>query len=211
MRKIVNNKPSLILRIKWFFLGLFTPVQKWFQQLGSKESLITEEAVEAIMALAQPGDILLSYEFGRPTGKFIKGDYDHCALINNLKKVVDAVGDNFEAGKNIGGVRLNGLERWLYQMDGVCLIRPITPDPTINIKASQNANTFIGVGYDYKFKKGSETIYCSELAYLCYVTVFPKFLYYHEGDEILPQYYRDMCDEMSHHFELIFEFKGVKV
>lgn len=206
----MNNNPSLLTKIKWFFLGLFTPFQKMFQQLGSKESLITEEAVEAIMTLAQPGDILVSYEFGRPTGKLIKGDFDHAAMINNIKKVVDAVGDNYVDKKNIGGVRISGLERWLYQMDGVALIRPITPDPIINIKASQNANAYIGVGYDYKFKKGSETIYCSELPYLCYVTAFPKFLYYHEGDEILPQYYRDMCDDMSHHFELVYEFKGVK-
>lgn len=200
----------------------------WFQGLGSKESLITEEAVEAIMSLAQPGDILLSYEFGRPTGKLIKGDFDHAAMVNKKLKVVDAVGDhwvylqniivrilNFFTGKknekkNLGGVRVNGMERWLYQMDGVALIRPVIPDPIINLKAAANADTFIGVGYDYKFKKGSETIYCSELPYLCYVTVFPKFLYYHEDDEILPQYYRDMCDEKSHHFELVYEFKGVK-
>lgn len=216
--------------VKHFLLWLFIPVQKWFSRRGNQESKITKDAVDEIMNRAQGGDILLSFEFGRPTSLGIPGEWDHTAMINDVLDVVDAVGDLFiyksyslkdyildffRKNKkvkriNIGGVRKTPLEKWLYNMDGVALIRPITPNPDHNMMAAKRCNQFVGLGYDYIFTIGGEKIYCSELPYVSYIKDFPSFLWYHKGDEILPQYYRDMCDERPQHFQLIYEFKGEK-
>lgn len=209
---------KLISVIKRVFLFLSIPFQILLQRLGRQESLITKNAVDTIMKLAEPGDIIVCSEQGRPTSKLIKGDYDHAAIIpDNVLKVIDAVGDKYEMRMtptgmkkvNIGGVRINDIEKWLYQLKMVALIRPEIPVVNGNFKASVISNGQVGKGYDYLFDTGdNEKIYCSELPYYCYKLVYPSFLWYHKGDEILPQYYRDMCNEKSHHFKLIFEFKG---
>lgn len=204
MKKIVTN-------LKRFFLGLIIPIQKLLQRTGRQEAKITEEAVQAIMDMAEPGDILLCYESGRPTSRLIKGIYDHAVILGFNDKIVEAVGDRYEMVNgirtNVGGVRAVSFIKWLYQIDGVALIRPSLPR-YIREAASKNALKYIGWGYDYKFEHGPETIYCSELEYISYRTEDRNFMSdIKEDDEILPQDYRDRCDK---DFILIYEFKGGK-
>lgn len=161
-------------------------------------------AATEVLKSAKPGDILLSYEAGRVTSHFIKGQYKHAAIISDQMTVIDAVGDNFVDSVNIGGVRESDLLRWLYQMDRVALVRPNVPE-YIRMSAGREAPKFIGIGYDYVFSFGSEKIYCSELPYLCYRTYATGFMA-DTGDEILPQEYRDRCN--TNEFILIYEFKG---
>lgn len=182
------------------------------QRMGPQESKISADDVEMIVSLAQPGDILVSFELGRPTGKLIKGKYDHAAGIDDRLKVIDAVGDKFVKDeisgirKNLGGVRENDLRRWLYQMDGVALIRPTLPKD-LRARAGHNFRAYIGTSYDYEFEFGSEKIYCSELPYLGYITEIKTFLASEpEGVEILPQRYRDLSDGPS--FLLVYESKS---
>jgi hypothetical protein len=208
---------SLSQRIRNIILWLSTPFQRRIQVVGAQESRVPDEAVEAVERLAQPGDILLSYEFHKATSGAIKGTWKHAAILNDILKVVDCVGDEFVVdpvtgiAKNVGGCRVNSLTRWLHQMDGVALIRPITPIEGSNLEAAKNANKYVGRNYDYEFRRGNDTLYCSELPYVCYVEEFESFLWYHPNDkEILPSYYRDMCEEKPQHFKLVFEYKGTE-
>lgn len=192
-------------KIKHFFLWLITPIQKLLQRTGRQEAKITPEAVAIITEMAEEGDILVCYESGRPTSGLIKGIYDHAAILGEFDKVIEAVGDKFVDKINVGGVRDVHLIKWLYQVDGVALIRPNLPK-YIRQAAAKNAAKYIGIGYDYQFKFGSEKIYCSELEYLCYRTEYRNFMAdIGEDEEILPQEYRDRC---GNGFILIYEFNG---
>lgn len=191
--------------MKTFFLWLITPIQKFLQRTGRQEAKITPEAVKKILELAEEGDILVCYESGRPTSKLIKGDYDHAVMVGKGKVIVEAVGDKFVDKVNHGGVRSVDFTKWLYQVDGVALIRPSLPQ-YIRTRAAAAVLKFIGTGYDYVFKFGSENIYCSELPYLAYRPDVTGFMS-DTGDEILPQEYRDRCGK---DFYLIYEFKGGK-
>lgn len=189
--------------VKSFILWLITPIQKLLQRSGRQESKMTSKAVIEFMKYIDPGDILVCYESGRPTSKLIKGEYDHVAIVSATRSVIDAVGDKFVDGVNLGGVREVDLMKWLYQMDKVALIRPNLPN-YIRESAAKEAPKYIGIGYDYVFEYGSEKIYCSELPYLCYRIFVSNFMS-DTGDEILPQEYRDRC---NNDFILIYEFKG---
>lgn len=171
------------------------------QKLGRSEPKMNRKSVDLAMSLIKPGDILLSHENQRLTSLFIKGEYDHAAILGANGKVIEAVGDAFEDSKNIGGVRSVDLEEWLFLMDKVAIIRPMFSQE-INAAASANALSYIGKGYDYQFEIDKDKIYCSELIYLSYKTEckFPDL-----KGKILPQFYRYLCDDAN--FKLMFEFK----
>lgn len=196
---------TIAINVKHFFLWLSIPLQKFLQRSGRQESTITPEMVAEIKRLIQPGDSLVSTEQGRPTSHFIKGYFDHNVIVGPDLQIIEAVGDKFVNGVNVGGVREVNLEKWLYQLKGVALIRPNLPQ-YIRFAAAKNAPKYIGTGYDYIFEYGSEKIYCSELTYLCYRTEDRNFMAdIGPDDEILPQEYRDRCGK---DFILLFEFKG---
>lgn len=173
---------------KSWILWLSIPFQKWIQRRGRLETMMANEQVDKIMALVRPGDILLSYEAQRWTSMFIKGFYDHAVIVSSRRSAVEAVGDKFVNGKNIGGVREVPLVEWLYKKDHVALIRVNHPG---FLQAGKNSEGYKGRGYDYTFKRNNENIYCSELPYACWKPVFAEFLAEFEGDEILPQLYLD--------------------
>lgn len=195
----------MIKRIKAWLLELSIPLQKWVQRRGRRETVITKEIVDKIMSLVRPGDILLSYEAQRWTSWFIKGFYDHAVIISSKGTVIEAVGDKFVDGVNIGGVREVDLEEWLYKKDFVAGIRV---DKACAFAAAMNSLKYIGRGYDYSFNHDNEQVYCSELPYLCYRTEWPEFLAEFEGDEILPQLYLDLCKDVSY-LELIIDTKKI--
>lgn len=196
-------------KIKTWLLNLLIPVQKLLQQTGEQEALITHEQVELIKKIIKPGDILLSFEFGRPTSKLIKGFWDHAAIYTDQSTVMEAVGDKIKAGVNIGGVKEVDLEEWLYKKDHVAIVRPTYTDDFINRLASREAMVYKGKGYDYTFSIGSETVYCSELVYLCYRQHDKNFMAWVKSDqEILPQDYFDLTLEPARNgmiFNLIFD------
>lgn len=201
----MNNESGLLSKIKQWVLTILIPIQKYLQGIGNRESTMTTEAAVQILNLVKSGDILLSYESGRATSRFIKGDYKHAAMLSNNLTVIDAVGDKYIGNVNVGGVRECDLLRWLYQMDKVALIRPNLPE-YLRHAAGEQSRSFIGINYDYTFKFGAETIYCSELPYLCYRPLVTGFMN-DTGDEILPQEYFDRCQ--TNEFILIYEFKGI--
>lgn len=195
----------MIKSLKLWILTISIPLQKWVQRRGRRETIITKAQVDRIMSMARPGDILLSYEAQRWTSMFIKGFYDHAVILSSKGTVVEAVGDLWKDGKNIGGVREVDLEEWLYKKDHVALIRV---NHASAFAAGMNALKYIGRGYDYSFRHGDEKVYCSELPYLCYRTEWEGFLKELPDDkEILPQYYMDFCGKLKY-LELIVDTRA---
>lgn len=185
------------------------PIQIFMQRLGRKETIITSNQVSDIQKLIQRGDILLSYEAQRFTSFFIKGNFDHAAIVTSRYSVMEAVGDMYANGNNFGGVREVDLEEWLYKKDHVAVIRPVYKDITVNIYAAANSFFYKGLGYDYGFRLGAELVYCSELVYLCYEKEDKEFMG-HVGDrQILPIEYLEMCTTRPDKFKLIYNTRGV--
>lgn len=140
------------------------PVQIWIQGLGHVESGFTKEYIDHLLMTIKPGDILGSYESGRFTSWFIKGDFDHIAIVNNDLYVVEAVGDSIDMfGKNHGGVRKVKLEEWLWKKTHVFVVRHYIEH--VALAASIECNKFVGKSYDYSFDSDNETFYCSEIPY----------------------------------------------
>ena len=190
--------------LKYLILNLLTPIQKFIQQLGYIESSFTEDLVNHLYDFARPGDFLGSYETGRYTSWFIKGEYDHSAMVTDKKEVVEAVGDKFVNGKNIGGVRTVPLKEWLWKKNQVYIAR--NKNPMVAMKASSAYYTFIGMGYDYTFDRGNKKMYCSEVPYVCHHTYQPDFLSNVPDDkEILPIDYLSSTD-----IELIYDTRRTK-
>ena len=145
-------------------LLFFKPVQIWIQGLGHVESGFTKEYIDYLLMTIKPGDILGSYESGRFTSWFIKGDFDHIAIVNNDLYVVEAVGDSIDIfGKNHGGVRKVKLEEWLWKKTHVFVVRHYVE--SVALAASIECNKFVGKNYDYSFDNHNETFYCSEIPY----------------------------------------------
>lgn len=203
-------------------LEFFKPLQMWMQHMGASEPLMTEYAVKRIVALAKPGDKLLSYENQRLTSLFIDGDWDHAAIVTSNMTVMEAVGDDWREVNgekvNFGGVREVPLEQWLYGKDHVALIRNGHLNLLQAIKVGKKSYDYKGGGYDYGFELSLEelkklkpedekpNIYCSELVYLCHIAIDPEFCKGFIKEEILPQLYYDLCDNKN--MFLLFEFRG---
>lgn len=184
------------------------PIQILMQKLGRKETIITSEIVNNIKNLIEPGDILLSYEAQRFTSLFIKGNFDHAAIVTSRYSVMEAVGDQIVDKVNHGGVREVDLTEWLYKKDHVAIVRPIYPDQLLNKLAAANSFFYKGLGYDYGFRISADLVYCSELVYLCYEKDDKEFMG-HVGDrQILPIEYLEMCDLDKDKFKLVFNTRN---
>lgn len=169
------------------------------QRMGYVENSFTEEDIQGMYDTLKPGDILGSYESGRPTSIFIKGEYDHSAMVTDKKEVIEAVGDKFVNGKNIGGVRLVPLKEWLWKKNHVYAMRH--KNVMLAAKASISYYTMVGMDYDYSFDRTNEKMYCSEIAYVCYHLHDPNFLSnVPKNKDILPIDYLGCTD-----LELLFD------
>lgn len=160
-------------------LTLLTPLQKWLQRQGYVESHFTVSDIEYIISIIKAGDVLLSYESGRLTSPFIKGEWKHAAIVDHNLHVVEAVGDyyipikgadpetfkekieriffnkpNLSKNRNIGGVRKVRLDEFLWKKNHVAVVRH--EDRDIAFKASFASQKYIGRGYDYSFTENDD-------------------------------------------------------
>ena len=159
-----------------FILRLLKPFQIWIQRLGYQEPKLTKEDVMRMMNLIRAGDVLGSYESGRITSLFIKGEYDHLAIVDGGLYVVEAVGDYFIDGVNHGGVRQVPIEDWLWRKNHIFIARHRNPE--VRHKASVRASEIaqLDPDYDYGFSWSNNKLYCSELVKKCFVSALPAFM-----------------------------------
>lgn len=159
--------------LKYIILWMLTPIQKVMQRLGKSECLITRSQVDSILAVARPGDILLSHETQRLTSYFIKGFWDHAAIVSSRGTVIEAVGT---------GVREVDLEEWLFKKDYVKVIRTYFSN-TVCLSAGTASLEFIGYKYNFTFSwinpfhvsRNRRGVYCSQLVYECYLQEMKTF------------------------------------
>lgn len=188
-----------MLRLKHLILNFFKPFQMWLQRRGYVENSFTEADIQRMYDTLKPGDILGSYESGRPTSMFIKGEYDHSAMVTDKKEVIEAVGDKFINGKNVGGVRIVPLKEWLWKKNHVYAMRH--KNSLVAERASRSYYTLVGMDYDYWFDRGNEKMYCSEIPYVCYHQHDQNFLSnVPKNKDILPIDYLGCTD-----LELVFD------
>lgn len=164
------------------------------QHLGKPEPRMQKPQVDAIMARCRVGDILLSHEDLRLTSSFIRGYYDHAAIIGPNNTVIEAIGK---------GVQQVDLAQWLYQKDDVALVKVDCGDVTAKA-AGENALQYLGRKYDYLFRLSADVIYCSELVWLCYKDLLVDFMSVDADAEILPDDYWDLA-EAKRGFSLAFD------
>lgn len=186
-------------KLKHLVLNLLKPFQIFIQRLGYIENSFTEADINRYYDLCQAGDILGSYESGRYTSWFIKGEYDHIAMVTDDKRVVEAVGDHFVNGVNLGGVRVVPLKEWLWKKNHFFCLRH--KNKMTALKASGAFKSLLHLGYDYWFNRGNEKMYCSEIPFVCYHQFQPDFLSNVPANkDILPIDYLSCTD-----LELIFD------
>lgn len=174
--------------MKKLILRILKPIQKFLQRIGYIESDFTVDSVNYLLSIIKAGDVLGSYESGRFTSIFIKGNYDHVAIVDCSMFVVEAVGDKFINGKNVGGVRRVPLEEWIWKKNHVFVAR--ANNPVIGFAAANETKQYVGMSYDYEFSRDNEQMYCSELVYVCYKNLIPNlFNYIPANKEILPIHY----------------------
>ena len=104
----------MLSKLLTYFLKCMEPIQKIMQSLGKPEPKMTRDSVDVIMAIAEEGDILLSYESMRLTSLFIKGKYDHAVILSSKKTIVEAV-------KPV--VQEVDFEEWLFKKDKVSMFK----------------------------------------------------------------------------------------
>mgnify|MGYP000848191849 CR=1 FL=1 len=207
-----------IKRISFWFkqrlLWLSTPFQKVISRMGHQEPDISPELVNRSIAMTIPGDIILTYESGRPTSRLIPGPLDHAAIVTNAMTVMEAVPDKFVNDRNLGGVREVKLEPFLYRKNQYVIIRPVYLDKeNVNMAAARHSFFYQGRRYDHQFNIDNENIYCSELVYLCYRRFDNKFMEHISiYDEILPDDYLKLVDDSRRNdlkFEIVFDTRTI--
>lgn len=175
-------------------LYFFKPFQMLIQRIGYMEPLLDEEEIERLVSIIVPGDTLGGYQSARITSKFIKGEYDHVAMVTENKDVIEAVGDMWidkngkllpvwkyylyrwlkRPMKNIGGVRRVGLRAFLYRMNHLFVARH--NNKTVALLAANYATKIKG-NYDYGFREGDSKWSCVEVCKASYKSADPKFMY----------------------------------
>lgn len=129
---------------------------------------ITGDKVLEIMDIIQPGDIILRGYNRYLDGKFINlfgidtsktaigGDWSHGAIYVGKGKIIHAVAEGVSQTDIIEFTRC----------DRICIFRPKKHQTA----AIRQAKKFLkdNVPYDFSFENSASTLYCFELAALCY-------------------------------------------
>lgn len=171
----------MFAKLRNFILWLTTPIQKLLQSWSRPEPEMSREQVDKLLSVIQKGDLLLSYEGGRLTSPFIRGDWDHLAVVCDKNKVIEAIAPK---------VRFSDLEEWLFKKKGVAVIR-YTGLKSVRIKAAGFVHKYAGWPYDYLFTYTNKKAYCSEIGFLSYREFDPQFMNHLKKREVLPQDFYD--------------------
>ena len=149
-----------LVSFRVWFLKVMTPFTKWFGaiHLPGSDKLIKETDGSEIKRLARPGMVILTRMNGAAgSNTLLAGDFwKHAAIVApNGVSVIEATSK---------GVVRTSLEYFLYSKDYAVVLMPTFAHVVEMYAAARWAESQIGKPYDYEFKKGWESFYCSELA-----------------------------------------------
>lgn len=160
-------------------LSFLWPLQRLIQILKKPSPKITKQQVDKILSVIEPGDILLSYESMHLSNIFIKGEYDHAAIVATPLTVVEAVYPMSCAVP---------IEEWLYKKDSVIVIRHGFSFATREA-AGLAALTLAFIKYDFSFSRKDKRLYCTELVVEAYRKIIPSYLSHKKKDNLEPVTY----------------------
>lgn len=157
---------------------------------------MSQDNVEDILEIIQPGDIILTHTRGELTTATIPGFWKHCEMY---------IGDNFVVGAVAPQVRKTRLENIIHKTDYVAVARLIDVTPEERIIMVDEVKKFIGVYYDLgmDFNK-PDKVCCSELMYNAVNKARTAFLNLRERlgfDTITPQ---DIYEARTCKFKIIY-------
>jgi hypothetical protein len=145
---------------------------------------VTSKDFAELLDLCAPGDIVLTHTKGELTNLLIPGFWKHAAMVSTDKDlVIEAVGQ---------GVKRTCWFDFLRTKDYLVLVRP-DRTPQKRFDAARQAETLLGLGYDYEFESGDKEFYCSELVNVSYGLVGKRLV--PRGDNILPSDF-SFCSEV---------------
>jgi uncharacterized protein YycO len=132
---------------------------------------------------------------------FIKGYWKHTSIVTDREHIIEATSE---------GVIKTSVHRLLSTSDDLVILRPLFCDQYSMMRASEKAQNVLGYPYNFLFRKGNRSFYCSELVCWAYNTVTPHGIsleimnWYHEGKYIYPHY----LYETKSIWEVVYERTG---
>lgn len=148
--------------LRWLLLKIAYPILKWLGDIYP-ERLMTVEFVDQAKQTIRTGDVLITHENMVMTNLLIPGYYTHAAIYFTHGLVIEATGI---------GVHLVPIEKFLFEKDGVSVLRPKFANQDQCERAAAIAFKLVGDKYDFDFSGGNKAFYCAELVWYCYDQVF---------------------------------------
>lgn len=144
--------------LRWLLLKIAYPFLKWLGEIYPERAM-TPDFVRFTKNNMRTGDVLITHEDMVLTNLLIPGYYTHAAIYIGHGMIVESTGI---------GVHVIPVEKFMYEKDGVAILRPRFADEKQRFDAGLFAEGLIGLPYDFSFGSGNKAFYCAELVWYCY-------------------------------------------
>lgn len=134
-----------------FFLSRILPLIRF----STSPPKITGQEWQRFIAMIKPGDLVFSVDRSKLSSVLIPGEWDHVGIVSEDSMIVEA---------HFPKVRKIHPFDFCHTSDAVGVLRPF---PSTAAVLASRCDSFIGIGYDTLFRKGAESLYCSELVWQC--------------------------------------------
>lgn len=153
MRSLLRQITLKILATRQvqFFLSRILPRIRF----STSPPKITGNEWQSFVAMIRPGDLVFSVDRSKLSSVLIPGEWDHVGIVSEDAMIVEA---------HYPKVRKIHPFDFCHTSDAVGVLRPLAATASI---LSTKCDRFIGIGYDTLFRKGAESLYCSELVWQC--------------------------------------------
>lgn len=142
------------------FLKIFGDIKvfkyPFFLVYDPDDYLINGPKIRDIISTVQPGDLLIRRYQHYLDGWFIPGKYSHTGIYIGDGKVIHSVAE---------GVTVIDIFDFI-KCDGIAIVRPSSGQDDAIEKAKELVSK--NTQYDFDFEDDNDTVYCHELAALCY-------------------------------------------
>jgi len=151
---------SIFKYLKDKFLKIFGDIKvfkyPFFLVYDPDDYLINGPKIRDIINTVQPGDLLIRRYQHYLDGWFIPGKYSHTGIYIGDGKVIHSVAE---------GVTIIDVFDFI-KCDGIAIARPSSGQDDAIKKAKELVSK--NTQYDFDFEDDNDTVYCHELAALCY-------------------------------------------
>ena len=134
-----------------FFLSRILPRIRF----STSPPKITGQDWQSFIVMIRPGDLVFSVDRSKLSSVLIPGEWDHVGIVSEESMIVEA---------HFPKVRKIHPFDFCHTSDAVGVLRPF---PATAATLASRCDSFIGIGYDTLFRKGAESLYCSELVWQC--------------------------------------------